>query len=81
MVKTPVGYLSGRVNKHDQTLPHGCWIAFETSFEWRLSGHQTYCHIVPFRSLKALGRVRLVRPWYMEEPYRSIRRRRHGLPQ
>lgn len=57
-VKTKLGYLTGRVFKHwrFEEVPHGCSVEFDQPIDLgRPAGYKTYCHILPFRSLRKVG--------------------------
>ena len=75
-VKTPQGYMEGRVNRH---LTHPryidkCDIAFVELVDMGDANGVRYCHAVPFRNIKPKEKkVRSKRPWYKESPYDKVK--------
>ncbi len=68
MVKTPGGYMQGKVNRHQKTdrrCRHGCDIAFEVVVDLGDRNGSRFCHHIPFRCIKPVGPVkRPSMPWY-----------------
>jgi len=58
MVKTPEGYLAGRLFKHWRVdeVPHGATIEFDQLVNMGDANGARFCHVIPFRSLKPVFR-------------------------
>lgn len=55
-VKTPQGYLEGRIIKHLRENENKCLVTFEPHLvDYDHTGHMTHSAFVPFRNIKKIG--------------------------
>lgn len=57
-VKTPAGYLRGRVVKHWRKgeVQHGASVEFPQIVDMEDANGARYCHVIPFRSMKPIAK-------------------------
>jgi hypothetical protein len=72
-VNTPDGYIKGRVSRHVKGYPYACDICFDVVVDMGDANGRRYSHIIPFRNIKPVGKVRLLKPWYKEDKYRGVK--------
>jgi hypothetical protein len=77
MVLTNIGYIQGRILKHDRRMGPEAWIDFSPHLVNMDDHGDRHTAIIPFRSMKPLpGQDRPKIPWYRAMDEEAMRQRR-----